>query len=397
MQIKNFLKLDIDHNRVFGLDVLRMLAIMFVVFSHSASILPTSVYSFFEFFYFDGVCIFFVLSGFLIGSIIIKSVEKNGFSRSELFNFWIRRWFRTLPNYYLFVLILAVLSKLYINGFPLRAIIPFLFFCQNLFHTSDSFFGESWSLSVEEWFYLSIPLLLFMCVNLFKFGFKKSLLIISVFLLLFSTFLRYYMYSNGHLQGMIDYRRVVVMRIDNLMYGVIGAYISFYYQNFWIRHRYKFFITGMLLLLMWKICSYIYPNIESFYYSNIFYPLFCTAVLCLLPLMSQYSLKKYNVIAIVITYISLISYSLYLIHYSLIKKLMIDHIFSSFFAGDSLGSYILKNTFYWMASLLGALLLYKYFEIPTMKLRDLIKFKSDKKPSASLETTKPEDISSVNG
>lgn len=375
MQIKNFLTLDIGHNRVFGLDILRMLAIMFVVFSHSASLLPGKVYMFFDLFYFDGVCIFFVLSGFLIGNIIIKSVEKNGFSRSELFTFWIRRWFRTLPNYYLFVFILGVLSKLFITGFPLRAIIPFLFFSQNLMHANDAFFGESWSLSVEEWFYLSIPLLLFFSVNFLKISFKRSLIVVSVFMLLFSTFFRYYMYSSGHLPEMIDYRRVVIMRMDNLMYGVIGAYISFYYQHFWTTNRYKFFITGIVLVLIWKVFSYIYPNIDSFYYANIFYPLFCMAVLCLLPVLSQYSLKKYSVVAIAITYISLISYSLYLIHFSLIKKLLIDNIFSSFFGGDTIQAILLKNVFYWTVSILGALLLYKYFEIPTMKLRDKIKFK----------------------
>jgi peptidoglycan/LPS O-acetylase OafA/YrhL len=389
MQIKKILTLDMGHHRIFGLDILRMLAIMFVVISHTPSLLPPSVYTFLEYFIFDGVCIFFVLSGFLIGNIIIKSVEKNGFSRSELFNFWIRRWFRTLPNYYLFVFVLAVLSKLFVGGFPLKGVFPFLFFCQNLFKVNDFFFGESWSLSVEEWFYLSIPLILFCCVNIFKIKFKKSLLIVSIFLLLFSTFLRYYMYNNGHLPEMIDYRRVVIMRIDNLMYGVIGAYISYYYKGFWIRYKYRFFIAGIVLVAIWKGLSYIYSDINSFYYVNIFYPLFCIAIFCLLPLMSQYTLKKYNTVATLITYISLISYSLYLIHYSLIKKLFIDHIFSFIFAGDSLGDYLLKNTFYWVASLLGALLIYKYFEIPTTKLRDRIKFKTDEKnQSVSLESSK---------
>lgn len=389
MQIKKILTLDMGHHRIFGLDILRMLAIMFVVISHTPSLLPPSVYTFLEYFIFDGVCIFFVLSGFLIGNIIIKSVEKNGFSRSELFNFWIRRWFRTLPNYYLFVFVLAVLSKLFVGGFPLKGVFPFLFFCQNLFKVNDFFFGESWSLSVEEWFYLSIPLILFCCVNIFKIKFKKSLLIVSIFLLLFSTFLRYYMYNNGHLPEMIDYRRVVIMRIDNLMYGVIGAYISYYYKDFWIRYKYRFFIAGIVLVAIWKGLSYIYSDINSFYYVNIFYPLFCIAIFCLLPLMSQYTLKKYNTVATLITYISLISYSLYLIHYSLIKKLFIDHIFSFIFAGDSLGDYLLKNTFYWVASLLGALLIYKYFEIPTTKLRDRIKFKTDEKnQSVSLESSK---------
>ncbi|WP_294250965.1 acyltransferase [uncultured Chryseobacterium sp.] len=375
--MKKILHLDIGQNRIFGLDLLRMLAILFVVFSHSAAILPSGIYSFFDLFYFDGVCIFFVLSGFLIGSIIIRSVEKNGFSRSELFVFWIRRWFRTLPNYYLFVIILAVLSKIFIAGFPLRTITPFLFFCQNIFTSNDSFFGESWSLSVEEWFYFSIPLFLFLLVRLFNIKFSRALLMVSVVLLLLSTYLRYHVYAHHTFLEMGDYRRVVIMRMDNLMYGVIGAYIAYYHQNFWAVIRHRAMIMGIALVLIWKYFIYQYPSIESFYYINIFYPLFCTAILCLLPVLSRYTLKNYGYWAKAVSYISLISYSLYLIHYSLVKKLFIDHIFYSFFEGEDLFSIIIKNLFYWCASLLGALLIYKYFEIPTMKLRDKIRLKNN--------------------
>lgn len=375
MKIKNFLKLDFDNHRIFGLDLLRMLAIIFVVFSHSASLLPESLYNFIDLFYFDGVCIFFVLSGFLIGNILINSIEKRSFNRSELFTFWIRRWFRTLPNYYLFLFLLAILSKIIIKGFSLKYIFPYLYFGQNLFTLKTPFFGESWSLCVEEWFYLTIPIMLFVLVNWLNIKFKKSIIILSLFLLLFSTFLRYYMYNNGQLLEMQDYRRVVIMRIDNLMYGVIGAYISFYYKDFWIKNKYQFFIIGILLLLTWKILSYQYPSIQSFFYVNVFYPLFCIAILFLLPILSQYKLKKHSVMTKAITYISLISYSLYLIHYSLIKKLLIDNLLFTSFDKNSILTIILKNSFYWSSSIIGSLIIYKYFEIPTMKLRDKIKFK----------------------
>ena len=373
MKVIHFFKLDIDNRRIFGLDLLRMLAVLFVVFSHSASILPPEIYQFINLFYFDGVCIFFVLSGFLIGHILITSVEKKGFGGTELFTFWIRRWFRTLPNYYLFVIILGVLSKIFIDGFPLRAVLPFLIFCQNLVKSNESFFGESWSLSVEEWFYISIPLLLFVFVNLFKIRFKKSLIILSVTMLLFSTFLRLYMFTNGELHEMGDYRRVVIMRMDNLMYGVIGAYISYYYLNFWTQYRKASLILGIILILIWKFYSERY-SIQSFYYSNIYYPLLCTSIFLMLPFMSSYRVKKNNTLTHAVTYISLISYSLYLIHYSLIKKLFIDVILADCFDG-SVSSVIIKNAFYWSTSLIGALLIYKYFEIPTMKLRDKIKLK----------------------
>lgn len=371
--MKKILKLDFHHDRIFGLDLLRMFAILLVVIDHSGSMIPPTIFHYIHLFYFDGVCIFFVLSGFLIGGIIINSVEKRGFNRSELFTFWIRRWFRTLPNYYLFLFIIAILNKILIKGFPFKIILSYLFFSQNLFTDMKvSFFGESWSLSVEEWFYITIPLLLFVAVNFLSIKFKKSVIILSILILLFSTFLRYYMYL-GHFPKIQDYTRVVTMRMDNLMYGVIGAYISIYYKDFWKKYKFQFLILGILLLITWRILYYQFPNIEGFFYSNIFFPLFCTGILFLLPALSQYNLKKYNKLAIAVTYISLISYSLYLIHYSLVKKLLIDNLLFSL-EDHTVITMILKNTFYWTVSIIGSLLMYKYFEIPVMKLRDKIKF-----------------------
>ena len=57
----------------------------------------------------NGVELFFVLSGFLIGGILIKTFQKdNSFGIKTISNFWIRRWFRTLPNYDL-ILILNII------------------------------------------------------------------------------------------------------------------------------------------------------------------------------------------------------------------------------------------------------------------------------------------------
>ena len=52
-----------------------------------------------------GVEIFFVISGFLIGKIIYRIIQKDDFSFNDVREFWKRRWFRTLPNYYLVLLI----------------------------------------------------------------------------------------------------------------------------------------------------------------------------------------------------------------------------------------------------------------------------------------------------
>lgn len=60
-------KIEIDSNRIFGLDILRAFAILFVIYKHAANYVPSSVKSIYTIFSLDGVSIFFVLSGFLIG------------------------------------------------------------------------------------------------------------------------------------------------------------------------------------------------------------------------------------------------------------------------------------------------------------------------------------------
>lgn len=78
-----------DH-RNFGLDILRATAILLVVFAHYFASTPLEAGGL------PGVEIFFVLSGFLIGNILIRSFQNQGPTAGTLRVFWLKRWFRTL-------------------------------------------------------------------------------------------------------------------------------------------------------------------------------------------------------------------------------------------------------------------------------------------------------------
>ncbi|RYY95852.1 MAG: acyltransferase, partial [Chitinophagaceae bacterium] len=88
---------------VFGLDLMRAIAILLVLVAHSHFFWPGSYRAqqwFFGATAFWGVELFFVLSGFLIGRILLRLFDKAHVSAASIRVFWIRRWLRTLPNYY---------------------------------------------------------------------------------------------------------------------------------------------------------------------------------------------------------------------------------------------------------------------------------------------------------
>ncbi len=136
--------------RNFGLDLARAVAITMVFLSHGVTALDTLGV---------GVDLFFVLSGFLIGRIYLRAQAdahepKGSFT---LFGFWSARWFRTLPPY-LAALALFALAQPHFQNNPVHPY--YLLFLQNYLGMAG--FGPSWSLCVEEHFYLALPLLGFL-------------------------------------------------------------------------------------------------------------------------------------------------------------------------------------------------------------------------------------------
>lgn len=374
-KLKNFFKLQINPNRIYGLDILRASAILFVVFSHSSFLLPKILIPI-TFYSLDGVTIFFVLSGYLIGGILITILKSEGATFKSLLNFWVRRWFRTLPNYFLILSILTVLSFLYIDDFHFDEIKMFFIFSQNLFSNNSSFFPEAWSLSVEEWFYLLIPIILFTTIKIFKVSYQKQIFFTTLFILILITVFRFYQFYDAPFQNTIEWQRSlhhqVFTRLDSLMYGVIGAYISFFYTHTWKKLKLPLFIIGIFLFLFEEIIEQ--SNISNFYYCVFSISVTSFATLLVLPYLSN--LKKGNgFLFYILTYISLVSYSMYLINLSLIKDwLFIRANIFSLFPSDSLQSTLILYILYWVITLLISIIIYKFFELPIMKLRDKIKF-----------------------
>ena len=153
-------KLNI-HGYIPGLDVLRGLAVASVVFFHgfaSADYVAepsTAAWRFVKLAELGqlGVYLFFVLSGFLISSILLKQRERTHYYK----NFYVRRALRILPAYLLMLFVLRLLGVV-----DWRFVLACLLFIANMARLLQSHaneYGVLWTLAVEEQFYLLWPTL----------------------------------------------------------------------------------------------------------------------------------------------------------------------------------------------------------------------------------------------
>jgi peptidoglycan/LPS O-acetylase OafA/YrhL len=191
------LHVEYGKNRIFGLDVIRALAIIFVMISHGAALLPKGIVQTMMWRVdFNEVTIFFVLSGYLIGNILIRDIENKGSSFAVLRVFLVRRWFRTLPNYFLLLFFVLGLQVSLWGGISFAEIKSYFVFSQNLFSSHPHFFPEVWSLSVEEWFYLIVPLFTFILIKVFQLSIKNSVFVVAVVVLVSATLYRYRLFDS---------------------------------------------------------------------------------------------------------------------------------------------------------------------------------------------------------
>ncbi|MFT5779207.1 MAG: peptidoglycan/LPS O-acetylase OafA/YrhL [Crocinitomicaceae bacterium] len=370
----SFLKININPERIYGLDILRASAILFVVLGHGYDLYPDVFSDIIPIFMLDGVSIFFVLSGFLIGRILIKLMTTQALSIKLLFHFWIRRWTRTLPNYFLVLILLIIINSFVSDNFKIWDIRSLFYFSQNLFSHDIYFFAEAWSISIEEWFYFLIPLAIFFFTLLFRLPAKKVILVISILTLLIITYLRLNRFYDSPAPISIDhwdlaYRKQVFMRLDTLMYGVIGAYVFTYFQSHWLKYKRVLFVIGLSVIIYQHYLTSYHVYDFGIYHCVFSFSVDAFGTLLLLPFLSSIKSGR-GFVYKSITYISLISYSMYLINYCLIKEWIIVKIPWEELSGNELVLDLLKSTAFLGLTIIFSILLYKYFELPMMKIRD---------------------------
>jgi peptidoglycan/LPS O-acetylase OafA/YrhL len=295
---------------------------------------------------FVGVDIFFVISGYLIGNIILKEfLMKNKFSFKK---FYERRARRILP-----VLLFVILISLIVGYFFLlpdsyknfsRSAISSIFFISNFyFWSTNSIYGSenvllkplahTWSLSIEEQFYIFFPIFILI---IFKF-LKKYF-----FQIFFCLFLSSLIFANWSSKTYLDFT-----------YEIYGRDINFHNMNFYLlpsrifellagamlsyiklnqKYKIKFNLVPNEILTFFGVILIFYSFI-FFEYGNIFHPSFITLIPVAGTMLIIFFSNNKDFIAKILSnkilvFFGLISYSLYIWHYPIFSYLRYLDVFN---------------------------------------------------------------------
>lgn len=364
-------------NRIVGLDIIRSLAILIVLYEHGMYLLPIQLHeSYLNFLVIktDAATMFFVLSGFLIGVILIKLINSTKFTLNDLLNFWIRRWFRTIPNYIFVILFILIYRWLVFNNFgDFNGNLKYFLFVQNFSSPHPIFFPEAWTLSIEEWFYLLYPLCCYIFYKLIK-NKGRSLLISTLLFLIIPLILRIAKYQLGIYNHDLDleFRKIVLLRLDSVMYGIIASYLYINFTNNWKKYKVQLLILGIIFCIL----LYFNPVNWREFYPPIVYNIDSITVFCFLPFLSSFNSTKIKIIDKSIIFLSIISYSMYLLNLNVVQRSLLPYtIYILKKINISIETnYIVLYIVFWLYTIFFSYVLYTFFEKPVTDLRD--KFKS---------------------
>lgn len=205
--------------RLKRLDILRAVAILLVILFHA------QLFDFTTRVGWVGVDLFFVLSGFLISGLLYSEYKRN--QRINVARFFVRRGFKIYPGFYVLILATFVFKSLLWTGPspPARGFLKELLFIQNY---KFGVWGHTWSLAVEEHFYIGLAVLLFVLARFASDRFNpfRSIPLIFAFVAATCLLLRAF---TVWVDVPMDFDRFVLHpthdRIDALFFGVFLGYL----------------------------------------------------------------------------------------------------------------------------------------------------------------------------
>ena len=256
----------------------------------------------------SGVDLFFVLSGFLLGGILFKNKGSKNYFKA----FYIRRFCRVFPVYYLYFFIFIILYYSSLNPK-----IPWLFdntlpmwsyatYTQNFIMAQQATLGShgmvsTWSLAVEEQFYLIIPVL----ISLFT---KRAIVIL--FSLLFVLALVFRFTSSNWIESFA----LIQCRADSLLIGVLSALLIKNDSCLAYCKKHKSSLSYLLVFfaLVYLLISFRFVPM-NFNFSNTYFAIFYALLIVVLTIDTNSWLKRFLENKL-LQKIGIISYGVYLYH-----------------------------------------------------------------------------------
>jgi peptidoglycan/LPS O-acetylase OafA/YrhL len=353
-----------ENRRIQELDGLRGLAILFVISFHylnnqlvksenTFGLLIAKATSF----GWVGVDLFFVLSGFLIGSILIRNKgAKNYFS-----TFYLRRLVRIVPNYYLLIVIFILIRSMpwftanqFLTGDDVIPTWSYFTMLHNFFMAAGNNMGNAsmsvtWSIGIEEQFYIFFPL----AVYFLRDGLIPYFLLIAV---LVAVFLRL-SYDNW-----IPAYVLLPCRMDSIAFGAGVAWLNAHHDlDKLVKAHLRIFL--IIIIGDLALCAFLYMKYGDLgpAKNTLFAIFFASVLICALVFRSgplgQMLRNKY------LMWIGTISYSLYLFHYMILG--VFNHIFSGHYGVIILEPFdLIVTAAAFVFSLTFSWLVFKYLETP---------------------------------
>lgn len=355
-----------DHSprteRIFGLDVMRGTAGIMVVLAHTSHLLGGHWPWLPQLFSFDWVELFFVLSGYLIGGMLLDSLQGTGAPGIRCIDFLQRRWLRSLPNYHLFLVInLALVAWGLAPGMIGDRTWTYAVFLQNFHVPVDYFFWESWSLAVEEWFYLLFPIIAFGLMALARVPSRAAYLITCALFILGPVLARHLVSGavTDDLTWELHIRKLVITRLDAPGWGMLFLWLHRTYPGQWTRRRWPLFIVGVLMLVFTETVTYVEA---PFFKTILLESVLPIGVALLLPVLATW--HHGGAWAGPVRQVSMNSFAMYLVHLP-VMYLFGRHITQAAPWAAAAGYVLLLVAVY-----LVSRLVFLYWERPIMRLRD---------------------------
>ncbi len=235
--------------RYLPLDLLRLVAIFLVLGRHMEKCpadYPLPVRAFFTSWRrggWVGVDLFFVLSGFLISGLLFHEFQKTG--KLKIGTFYIRRGFKIYPPFYAMIAATLVLLGTAISGWQLFAECCFL---QSYL---PGIWNHTWSLAVEEHFYILLPLFLLALIRWNKSEPFRWVPWAALGLGAFCLAGRILTYRHFSTYSHMGNLFATHLRLDALFFGVTIGYVFHFHQASFVRLKpWRFALVGLGICLL---------------------------------------------------------------------------------------------------------------------------------------------------